>query len=140
MTFEKFSEKLASHFLNGVSVSPALQTDADKDKLWEIYLASFPAGTNPIFRKRTEHDCTCCRRFIRELGGVVWYDSGYRLTTIYLSPELREHRKVFEALGAQMAVAETDNQLSGLGFCLTRRADVVVKVKGAAERIIRIKF
>ena len=41
------------------------------DDLWETYLAAFPEGTNPIYRERTEHDCSCCRQFIRNIGGVV---------------------------------------------------------------------
>lgn len=40
-------------------------------RLWERYLASFPEGTNPIYRERTEHDCSCCRHFIKTMGGVV---------------------------------------------------------------------
>ena len=41
------------------------------DTLYEIYLASFPPGTNPMFRTKTEHDCQCCRNFIRNYGNVV---------------------------------------------------------------------
>ena len=41
------------------------------DELWQLYLSSFPAGTNPIYRERTEHDCSCCRHFIRTMGNVV---------------------------------------------------------------------
>lgn len=28
----------------------------DRDALWDLYLASFPAGSNPIYKTRTEHD------------------------------------------------------------------------------------
>lgn len=35
------------------------------------YLAAFPDGSNPIFRTRTEHDCNCCKQFVRRLGTVV---------------------------------------------------------------------
>jgi hypothetical protein len=39
--------------------------------LFDTYLAAFPEGTNPIFRVHTEHDCSCCKQFIRNLGKVV---------------------------------------------------------------------
>ena len=44
---------------------------ASGDDLWNLYLASFPEGTNPVFRKRAVHDCSCCRHFIRTMGAVV---------------------------------------------------------------------
>lgn len=50
--------------------------DSDRDVIWERYLTAFPAGSNPIFRERTEHDCSCCRHFIRNIGGVVAIQNG----------------------------------------------------------------
>jgi hypothetical protein len=47
------------------------RTTVDKDAMWETYIGAFPEGTNPIYRKRTEHDCSCCRQFIRVVGNVV---------------------------------------------------------------------
>lgn len=45
--------------------------DMDHNELWEVYLSSFPKGTNELYRERTEHDCSCCRHFIRNMGAVV---------------------------------------------------------------------
>ena len=47
------------------------RTDIDKDVIWDTYLNSFPEGTNPMFRERTEHDCQCCKQFIRACGSMV---------------------------------------------------------------------
>lgn len=51
----------------------------------------------------------------------------------FLKQELAVHRNVFEALGSRMRVDESSasEQLSGVGFSLTKRADIVVKVKSA---------
>jgi hypothetical protein len=43
----------------------------DVEDIFASYLAAFPEGTNPIFRERTEHDCNCCKQFIRRLGKLV---------------------------------------------------------------------
>lgn len=47
------------------------RTDVTGDELWETYLNSFPAYLNPIYNKRTVHDCTACKQFIRSVGNVV---------------------------------------------------------------------
>ena len=58
----------------------------------------------------------------------------------FLVQELYEHRKVMEALGSKMRVADTDDQLSGVGFATDKRAEVVVKVIGNVERVLKVKF
>lgn len=77
MTFKELREKLIAHFNCMIENSDQLfVVDYDKDKLWDLYLSSFPKEKNPLFRERTEHDCSCCRHFIKTIGGVVVINNG----------------------------------------------------------------
>lgn len=72
MDFKEMKVIFQANFEELVKDADALfEVGPDKDKLWETYLDSFPAGTNEIFRERREHDCSCCRQFVRNIGAVV---------------------------------------------------------------------
>lgn len=58
----------------------------------------------------------------------------------FLKNGLAAYKRVFEALGAKCHVENTTDQLSGIGFSMTKRAGLVVKVKGATERVMKVKF
>lgn len=57
-----------------------------------------------------------------------------------LLPELAQHRKVLEVLGATNMIESTPKQLSGLGFNATVRDELVVKLQGTHKRMVKIKF
>lgn len=72
MTFTQMRDLLNKHFDEVMKPQPYLfEVQMDKEKMWNVYLNSYPEGTNKIFRTRTEHDCSCCRGFIKQLGNVV---------------------------------------------------------------------
>lgn len=68
--FHKIKLAVAEKFQR-ISQHDLFRTSIPKDTLWTTYLSAFPRGSNPIFRKRSEHDCSCCRHFIRSIGDVV---------------------------------------------------------------------
>lgn len=83
MEFIEMRNKLIEHFNEMVKdVNHLFIVNIDKDLMWETYLTSFPAGSDPIFRKRSEHDCSCCRGFIKSIGNVVSIKNG-QITTIW---------------------------------------------------------
>ena len=83
MEFIEMRDRLIEHFNEMVKdVDHLFIVNIDKDLMWETYLTSYPAGTNPTFRKRSEHDCSCCRGFIKNIGNVVSIKNG-KITTIW---------------------------------------------------------
>ena len=57
-----------------------------------------------------------------------------------LIPELLQHRKVMEVLGAKLMVDSIPGQLSGLGFNATVKDSLIVRLKGSHSRVIKILF
>lgn len=57
-----------------------------------------------------------------------------------LRPELLQHRKVIEVLGAKLLVDSTDKQLSGFGYNATVRDSIILRLKGTHNRVIKVKF
>ena len=73
--FHIFAKAVRKRF-DDLSQDRLFVVDSDRDAIWQAYLDAFPAGSNPIFRERTEHDCSCCRHFIRDIGNVVAIQNG----------------------------------------------------------------
>lgn len=98
MNFLNIKNAVAAQF-NAMTVSGRLfLTNVSKDEMWETYLKAFPEGTNPIFRERTEHDCNCCKNFIRAVGNVVEI-VGDKVVTIWDNyPHEDGYKSVAEAM------------------------------------------
>lgn len=83
MEFTEMRNKLMENFNEMVKdVDRLFEVAVDKDELWNLYLDSFPAGTNEIYRERRWHDCSCCHQFIKTIGNVVVIKNG-EITTIW---------------------------------------------------------
>ena len=77
MEFKKFKTEMQKHFKKITKdVNTLFEVEVDKNELWSLYLNSFPEGTNEIFRNRSEHDCSCCRQFIKNFGNVIAIENG----------------------------------------------------------------
>ena len=75
-------------------------TDVDKDAMWYKYLASFPEGTNPIYKTKSLHDCSCCRHFIRDIGDVVLIDPELNVRSIW---DITTGNEAFDAVANEMS-------------------------------------
>lgn len=77
MNFVEMRDRMLAYFASMTEGTTQLfEVNIDKDKLWSLYLDSFPPDKNQIYRERTEHDCSCCRHFIKSLGNIVAIKDG----------------------------------------------------------------
>lgn len=83
MEFKGFRDAVRQQFETMCNGSARLfEVEVDKEEFWSLYLNSYPDGTNPIYRERTQHDCSCCRGFIKNIGNVVAIKGG-EVSTIW---------------------------------------------------------
>jgi hypothetical protein len=81
--FPKFAEIVAASFQRLVKADKVFVTAAEPDALYATYLGAFPEGTNPRYKERTEHDCSCCKQFVRRAGNAVAVGEDGRVRTIW---------------------------------------------------------
>ena len=55
MEFKPFKDAIESQYDKLQATGNLYTVQIDKDQLWQHYLNSFPAGSNPIYRERTDH-------------------------------------------------------------------------------------
>lgn len=109
MNFAKFNAAVASQFQR-MQEHGLFVTEVEGDAMWEAYLASFPAGTNPVFRKRTEHDCSCCRSFVKRVGNIVSIIDGKRESIWNVKDDVDAgYAAVAKALSEKVKAAKIDN-------------------------------
>lgn len=81
--------------------------------LWTTYLESFPPEANPRYVTRTEHDCSCCRSFIKTLGSVVTIRDG-QLVTLWDTTVPGAYQIVVDTMAAFVRAAALANGISNV--------------------------
>lgn len=107
LLFKDFKEAVQRQFatMQGRSL---YRTAISGDALWAAYLAAFPLGSNPIYKQRAEHDCSCCRHFVKTVGGIVAVRGG-QLESIWDCEVGGHYQVVADALSALVKSAPIDN-------------------------------
>ncbi len=125
MKFSKFASKVRNQF-NRMAEGQLFITSVERDELYDLYLDSYPEGTNEIYKERREADCNHCKQFIRRVGNLVAMVDG-KLTTVWDAEGLKDeyiivaaelHKKVVSAsiidvffYNEAKISSETSNQL-----------------------------
>lgn len=69
--FKKFAQQIHEQFKTISDGEMVRVATGDPLELWNLYLDSFPEGTNEIFRERRYYDGSYDRNVIRQIGGLV---------------------------------------------------------------------
>lgn len=79
VTFIDFKNAVESQ-VNLMAKSRVLYQTTQEQDLRDVYLESFPEGTNPIYRERRVYDANYDLTFIKQFGGVVAIVDGKRVS------------------------------------------------------------
>ena len=108
MEFINIKNLLEENFARISETNRFFETDIDKEYLWNLYLDSFPKGTNPIYRERRVHDCSACKQFIRNIGGAVYIDKDLNVHSIF---EFDTHSTTFQPVMDALAAYVTSRPI-----------------------------
>jgi hypothetical protein len=104
--FEEIKKLVADKAAWMQANGPLLVADVDRDLIWQTYLNAFPEEI------RQEHNCNCCKAFIRQYGNTLVYD---RTTLLPISvwdvelPDGHEYKASCEALSAYVKACNINN-------------------------------
>lgn len=96
--FESFSKLVHARFKELSKHELFITGKGAEDSIVEHYLAAFPEGANPIYLTNTEHDCSCCKHFLRAVGRVVAIIDGKMHSVWDLPTATYPYNEVAEAL------------------------------------------
>ena len=114
--FIKFKECVRKQF-DKMACSQLFTVALDKEKLWELYLNSYPPGSNEIYKTRREHDCNCCKGFIRRAGSIVAIGPDLQLVSIWDVKVGMPFQPVADALAAFVKVQAVQNKFLSMEPC-----------------------
>lgn len=97
--FEKFSFLVHQQYNKMTKEKRLFTVGEDSRELEKVYIQSFPEGSNPIYKTRTEHECNCCFQFLRNIGNVVSLKEDGEVVTVWDIKDVpKPYNEVAEAL------------------------------------------
>lgn len=122
---KEFNKKIQAKFAEMSKLGKLFRVALTGDQIWELYINSFPAEQNPIFRdpNSTTKNCNHCKNFIRRYGNIVAVDENYAITTMFdvdggieYAETVKVLTKAIKGSKIEEVFFETFNELNSLPY------------------------
>ncbi len=131
MNFKSFKDAISQQF-ETMKQYTLFRMDISKEDMWDTYLSSFPEGSNPMFRERTEHDCQACKSFIRSTGNIVSIYNG-QIISIWDAQVGDEN---YQAVADAMSILVKSVPIHNLFLTTKKKAGININYQDAADGIL----
>ena len=85
MNFTEFNNKIQAQFDNMCKTGKLFRSKISGNDVWDMYISSFSPEDNKIFRdpESSEHNCNCCKNFIRRYGNIISINENGSMESIF---------------------------------------------------------
>ncbi len=123
------------------TIDEILESSTSQKEEWNIKTNNFQKVKTIMYSPNYwDNNNTGNKHYMFMLDNCENSNSTRGLYNEFLNDKLKDDRKVFETLGSILKCEPDTQQLSGLGFSSTQRNSIIVKVTGAFNRMLKIKF
>lgn len=128
--------------VDGFSIKELIPSTASSKEIWSINTNQFHLVKLMMFSPNYWDELTGIgnKHYFFMLDKCINDETPNGFFNEFIKEDFMKHKRVFEALGSEMRVEASTDQLSGLGFSTTKHDYLIAKVEGRFNRTIKIIF
>lgn len=102
--FEQMRNDMEDHFITEMCKGYLFRVNIDFEDFYNYYLDSYPTEIKGIYREKSWHDCSACRKFLKKMANVISINKNnngdYEVSTMFDFNTITEYKHVMYNLDA----------------------------------------